>query len=151
MYIAPLFDRLADTPGTPGGSSSASARQGLVESVARELQLMLNTHGAPSLAEIERFPAIGSSVLNYGMPSLTGVAASAVNAGTVADRIRLALHDFEPRLKDVRVVAQPVDLARPELRFHIRGLLSGGNGEAPIVLETQIGLGSGDVAVAAGG
>lgn len=154
MTSPPLFDRLADTPdaavsGARGGP--AGARQALVESVARELQQLLNSHGSLAPAELERFPELRDSVLNYGMIPLTGVAASAVNIGAVAERIRASIEAFEPRLREVRVLADPFDPERPDLRFRIRGVLPLGEGEPPVVLETQVGLGTGDVRVAAGG
>ncbi len=154
MFSAPHFARLADTPDAAvgaGRNGAAAGRGGLGEYVAREVELLLNTPGTLAADELERFVELQGSVLNYGMPSLTGLAASAVNTGAGAERIRAAISSFEPRLRDVRVLAQPLDPVRPELRFQVRGVLPLGDNQAPVMLETQIGLGTGDVRVSSGG
>ncbi len=67
-------------------------------SVRQELNWLLNTVHLEASVDLERYPHVRASVLNYGMPDLTGRVSTsrAVNAraADIAEMIRI----FEPRL-----------------------------------------------------
>ena len=67
-------------------------------SVRRELNWLLNNVHLEASVDLERYPQVRTSVLNYGMPDLTGRVSTsrAVNAraADIAEMIRI----FEPRL-----------------------------------------------------
>ncbi|CAB3774907.1 hypothetical protein LMG29542_08289 [Paraburkholderia humisilvae] len=44
------------------------------------------------------YPEVDNSVLNFGIPDLTGAALSGIDAGVPQNRIRAVLLNFEPRL-----------------------------------------------------
>ncbi len=67
-------------------------------SVRRELNWLLNTVNLNAVQNLDRYPHVRNSVLNYGMPDLTGRVSTHVEvqnrAADIASQIRL----FEPRL-----------------------------------------------------
>ena len=80
-----LLDRLTDE--APG---NASARGGqsvtlseLRRSVLRDLNWLFNTSRLLTAAEIESWPQVRNSVLNYGLPALSGL-----NQSTFRDAVR---------------------------------------------------------------
>src|ERR1700761_3789823 len=78
-------------------------------SVRRELGWLLNTVHLGASVDLTPYPQVKTSVLNYGMPDLTGRASSPAavraRANQIADQIRV----FEPRLDDktLEVRAEP--------------------------------------------
>ncbi len=96
-----LLDRLTDTE--PHKSSErpeahyvdeARLRQALL----RDLQWLLNTTNASSNIDFEGLPAAEQSVVNYGMPALTGQMLSELDWKTVQASIRSIILQFEPRI-----------------------------------------------------
>jgi len=94
----PLFDRLA-------GGERTLGREGLRESVRRELGLLFNTRSSfPS----RRLGDVPLTVIDYGIPALTDfAAANADDHVRLAAALRTAIEAFEPRLTSVRVVVAP--------------------------------------------
>jgi len=85
------------------GSTSASEiarynESAMRNSVRRELNWLLNTVNLEAVEDLEPYPQVRTSVLNYGLPDLTGRistrGAIQARAGEIAETIRL----FEPRL-----------------------------------------------------
>lgn len=73
----------------------------LRESVLRDLQWLLNTGNLAATGELDHFPLIARSVLNYGIADLSGVTAIAMR-GKLEGMIRQAILDFEPRILRTR-------------------------------------------------
>ena len=94
----PLFDRLA------GGERTLN-RQGLKDSVRRELELLFNTRSSfPSRG----IPGAPLTVIDYGIPQLSDFAARNPNdQAALATALRVAIEAFEPRLASVRVLISP--------------------------------------------
>ena len=99
-----LFDRLcaADTVSAPTQSPEG---QDLRESLRLELLRLLNTRNGLSRAQ---FLACEGSVLHYGLPDLLGLCSqSDADLEAASQLVTHGLCLFEPRLKNVRVQAQP--------------------------------------------
>lgn len=94
----PLFDRLT-------GGERTLDRQGLRDSVRRELEQLFNTRSSfPS----RRVPGAPKTVIDYGIPTLTDYAARNTNdQSELAAALRIAIEAFEPRLASVRVLIAP--------------------------------------------
>jgi type VI secretion system lysozyme-like protein len=94
----PLFARLT-------GGERTLDRQGLRDSVRRELELLFNTRSSfPS----RRVPGAPLTVIDYGIPPLTDYAARNTNdQSELAAALRTAIEAFEPRLASVRVFIAP--------------------------------------------
>jgi len=80
--------------------------------VLRDLRSLLNTTAAEALpdegrAALLRYPAVLSSVVNYGIPALAGHVRTMDDFLELAQQIERAIECYEPRLRHVRV--RPTD------------------------------------------
>jgi type VI secretion system protein ImpF len=96
-----LLDRLTDDE--PDQQVEARERRvmsmrSLREGVLRDLAWLLNTTNLLSVTERTRLPHVANSVLNYGMPDMSGASLSGMNTADLERAIRQAIWDFEPRL-----------------------------------------------------
>jgi type VI secretion system protein ImpF len=96
-----LLDRLTDRD--PGNQQESRDRRVISESrlrasVIRDLEWLLNTASLDSTYDLEAFPAVRASTLNYGIPDLAGVVASSIEPAELEQSIRRAILRFEPRL-----------------------------------------------------
>jgi type VI secretion system protein ImpF len=110
-----LLDRLSDDE--PDKAVESRERRVLSlrtlrEGVLRDLAWLLNTTNLFSVIVAEKLPHLANSVLNYGMPNMSGSSIAGLNVGALERGIRQAIWDFEPRLirASVSVTALP-DLA----------------------------------------
>lgn len=96
-----LLDRLTDEePDNPAESRERrvlSVRT-LRESVLRDLAWLLNSVNLFSVTSDHQLPHLSGSVINYGMPDLSGVSMAGLNLQDIERGIRQAVWDFEPRL-----------------------------------------------------
>jgi type VI secretion system protein ImpF len=112
-----LLDRLTDDE--PDRQVEARERRvmsmrSLRDGVLRDLAWLLNTTNLLSVSarlQLQRLPHLASSVLNYGMPDMSGASLAGMNTGDLERSIRQAIWDFEPRLirSSVQVKAVPAD------------------------------------------
>ncbi|GAB2917729.1 type VI secretion system baseplate subunit TssE [Paraburkholderia jirisanensis] len=70
----------------------------LRECVTRDIGWLLNCTRHWSSEQLAEHPHVDTSVLNFGIPDLTGTALASVEASVLENRIRAALINFEPRL-----------------------------------------------------
>jgi type VI secretion system protein ImpF len=119
-----LLDRLTDDE--PGQAVEARERRvlsmrSLREGVLRDLAWLLNTTNLLSVSEFPRLPHVANSVLNYGMPDLSGASLASMNQGDLERAIRQAIWDFEPRLirSSVTVRALPTSDSITKIHFEI--------------------------------
>lgn len=122
----------------------------LRQSVLRDLGLLFNAMSLDDLVPMDRYPRVAASVLNYGLPSLAGIARTAVDPESVAARIRRAIELFEPRLSAVKVspVASHSERTLPSLDFRIEADLWGRPVSQRVLMQTRVDLDSGLVDVA---
>lgn len=97
-----ILDRLT---GDGGAASSAIRRGGLMNledlraSVIRDLEWLLNSESMTSMVDLEPYPYVQSSVLNYGMPDLAGATISTVRLEDLRAEVKRVIEDFEPRIE----------------------------------------------------
>jgi len=118
QWIPALLDRLTDERAGRGGDAAVAdsserwslSKQQLRERVVRDLGWLLNAQAMfdawdPILPDS---PAV-HSVINYGMPALSGRLLPDVDIRLFEQTIRQAIIDFEPRIipETLRVDAQP--------------------------------------------
>jgi type VI secretion system lysozyme-like protein len=125
----------------------------LREYVCRDLAALLNAVSLDATDDLTRYPQVSESVVNYGMPSLAGVAVVAVDPLKIATTIEAAIRKFEPRLRKVRVSPEAArDQADGHaLSFKIDAELWGQPTSQHLVLRTRIDTDSGNVSVADAG
>lgn len=138
---------------TPESGERFASMRRLREYVCRDLALLLNSTGIGQTVDLTRFPHVQHSVLNYGMPSLAGRSAAAVDVERTARAIEEVIRRFEPRLTRVQVTS---DQEREggdahQLAFRIEADLWGQPAPLHLVLRTRINTESGDVNVADSG
>jgi type VI secretion system protein ImpF len=97
------------------------------EGVLRDLSWLLNTGCHPPRDHMDDFPEVPRSVLNYGIPDLSGVTISHISASEIEQQLLRAIRFFEPRISreslSVRAVrdAEPTD--KNAVSFEIEGEL----------------------------
>jgi type VI secretion system protein ImpF len=145
-----LLDRLTDEA---PGSASARGTQGftlsdLRRSVLRDLNWLFNTSQLLKPEEARNWPQVKNSVLNYGLPSLSGMAASGVDLVQLERTLRQAILDFEPRILpdsvSVKAMLEGGSLDHHNtISLHIEGLLWAQPVPIEFLLRTQLDLESG--------
>ena len=77
----------------------------LRECVRRDLTWLFNTTSLSSIEALGGLPDVLRSVLNYGMPDLSGKTASSIDVRSLEQLLLRVIWDFEPRLikKSVKV------------------------------------------------
>lgn len=127
---------------------SISTRR-LRESVLRDLNWLLNSANFASRHDLSRYPQIQSSVLNFGIDTLTGRAASSVDPQQAARQILEAIRAFEPRLTRVTVTPELSDerMDNRTLSFKIDAELWGRPMPQRLMLRTRLDADSGDLSV----
>ena len=96
-----LLDRLSDDEpdnGTESRDRRVLSLRTLREGVLRDLAWLLNTTNLFSVTERHGLPHLANSVLNFGMPELSGTYLASRNTAELERTIRQAIWDFEPRL-----------------------------------------------------
>jgi type VI secretion system protein ImpF len=99
-----LVDRLID----PSSGGTAWRRgygiEQMMEAVRRDLEELLNTRQSTAGLSTD-FPEVQNSILGFGLPDLTNLAAhTEEQREEVGRHIEAAVQRFEPRLRNVRAV-----------------------------------------------
>jgi len=104
-------------PGT--GTGPVLSMRELRRIVQRDLDWLLNAGSLEPGTDLQRYPEIRRSVLNFGMPTLSGVIGGTLDGAQLAARIQETLQRFEPRLSHVRVtpIAATDGSEQPEFRI----------------------------------
>ena len=79
-------------------SASISSKQDIHACVRRDLEWLLNANQYFPNEELSDFPEIARSVLNYGVPDLTGKTVSGMNLAQLERMLFQAIINFEPRI-----------------------------------------------------
>src|SRR4029079_1036136 len=99
----------------------------LRESVRRDLTWLFNTPNMATMVDLATLPPVASSVLNFGLPSLSGQTTSSIDIPEMERLLRQAIWTFEPRLKPhsikVRLAADPLLMSHNALSFSIEAEL----------------------------
>ncbi len=77
---------------------SAVTETELRRQLNRDLESLLNTTNLDSAQNLEDFPAVARSILNFGIPELSRVTIDELPNRNLATEIRDALFRYEPRL-----------------------------------------------------
>lgn len=126
-------------------------RQNLRDCVKRDLQWLLNTHNLCQSDLEENYPETARSVLNYGLPDLTGRTASSLELGKLEKMLEKTILLFEPRiLRDslqLRLLSNESMLDHNALMFEITGQLWAEPAPLYLQLTTQLDLESGEIKI----
>jgi type VI secretion system protein ImpF len=149
-----LLDRLTDeapqNTASRGGQSLTLSE--LRRSVLRDLNWLFNSSQILKAQEAESWPQVRNSVVNYGLPPLSGLCASGLDLVQLERTLRKAIIDYEPRILPDSVSVKAL-LERESLdhhnvvSLHIEGLLWAQPVPIELLLRTQLDLESGQSSV----
>lgn len=129
------------------------SKRRLREAVLRDLAWLFNTTRLDSRTGLDAFPDVQRSVVNYGLPPLSGRAASSLEFRALERAIRQAILDFEPRILPSTLHVTALLLA-DELDHHnvigveIQGQLWAQPVPIELLVRTEIDLETGNVEIA---
>lgn len=109
-------------------------------SVMRDLAWLLNTVSFDSGHDLERFPQVRDSVVNFGVRDFAGRSLGRDAAREQAREIRRAIQRFEPRINPRTLRVEPrgrID-GSGKIGFVIEGEITGGPQLVPVRLKTDI-------------
>jgi type VI secretion system protein ImpF len=149
-----LLDRLTDlSPDKTQESRDQRvlSMQRLREGVLRDLGWLLNSVNLSAVQDLDEYPEVSRSVLNYGMPDLAGHTASGVDVHALERLLRQAVLDFEPRLirntVKVKLKLAESQMNHNAMTFHIEGELWAQPVPLHMFMKTEIDLEIGQVTV----
>jgi type VI secretion system protein ImpF len=149
-----LLDRLTDDEPRQGVESRERrviSVERLRQSVLRDLSWLFNTGRLSQTEDLDPYPEVACSVLNYGLRDLSGVVASSLRLEDLERSIRQAVWDFEPRiLRETVVIRATVEEGRMNVNslvFVIEGTLWAQPIPLRMFMKTEVDLETGQVLV----
>jgi type VI secretion system protein ImpF len=150
-----LLDRLTDDDPESTVETNESrviTRTRLRELVLRDLAWLFNTTQPGATVDWRSAPLARDSVLNYGLPALSGITASTIDPLVLQTRVRQAILDHEPRILphtlNVEVIVSDAQLDHHnQIGVRISGQLWAQPVPLELLLHTDIDLETGRVAV----
>jgi type VI secretion system protein ImpF len=122
-YVPGLLDRLMGEGMNTAPGSRAQIEQ-LKDSVARDLEALLNTRVGIKPELLDAHPEVRSSILNYGLIDFAGFClSSSEDRAAICTSLKEAIERHEPRLKNVTASLELDDGSVNRLNFVINGTL----------------------------
>ncbi|MBY6003064.1 type VI secretion system baseplate subunit TssE [Salipiger bermudensis] len=148
-----LLDRLTDE--APDRATDTAAHRmidvtRLRQILQRDLAWLLNCANLEAEHDLEAYPQVARSVLNYGLPAASGRNETRRRAETLRQAIRSAIERFEPRILPHSleiVVRQERARSGAIVSFDIRGDLWAEPLPVDLYLRTALDMSTGDVSV----
>ena len=149
-----LLDRLTDDERSNEKESRdkrvLSLRR-LREGVIRDLAWLLNTANLAVTEDLDPYPEVRRSVLNYGIPDMTGKTSSSTDPSEIERFLKQAILDFEPRIlrNGLRVLVSVTDaqMSHNAMTIEIQGEIWAQPVPERLFLKTEIDLETGSVSV----
>ena len=149
-----LLDRLTDND-PERRQESRDARvlspSRLRDCVRRDLAWLMNTTCLKAVQDLDDYPFVETSVLNFGLPDLAGRTTSTVDSALLEQSIRKVILDFEPRLVAktlrVKIFVDDKRMNRNAMFFDIEAELWSQPLPLRLFLRTAIDLESGSIDV----
>lgn len=148
LLMPSLLERLTDRHRASNDSretpeSWMNTRQDLHESLKRDLEWLFNTTNLAATEDLEPYPEVSQSVLNYGLPTLVGRTMSGVEPIKLERQIRNTILRYEPRIQPslrVRVVRDESGMNQGALSFDIEGEIHAQPTPIYLLLRTELDL-----------
>ena len=121
------------------------------EAVLRDLSWLLNAV-SPMGRQADAHVQVADSVLNYGLPAMSGQMASRIDVSLLERTIKQAILRFEPRVMSDSLEVRALDASsvldtHNVIEFEIRGLMWAQPVPLELLLRTQVDLEAGQVEV----
>lgn len=154
--VPSLLDRLTDNnpeTGTEVREARVLSVSQLRSCVLRDIAWLFNATRLEAVANLEPYPEIRRSTLNFGLPGLSGSVATGISLKDTGRAIRQAIIDFEPRLipDSVKVTLQDEQKSMDKhnvVSFRIEAQLWAQPAPVELLLHTDVDLESGQCRVA---
>lgn len=137
-----LLDRLAkDRPNSePWPDTRAKSLEMYRTSVKEDVEWLLNTR-QPTLPVLAHFPALASTVVNFGLPDIHEFhGGEGKDERALEMALERCIKAFEPRIRAPRVSIVRTDTLARSIKFQIEGVLRYEATEEPIRLDTVLEL-----------
>ncbi|MEY4563986.1 MAG: hypothetical protein RLZZ618_3263 [Pseudomonadota bacterium] len=149
-----LLDRLTDfdpSSRVEADDTRVMNKAQIREAVLRDLSWLLNAvKPLPQLAEL--YPQADDSVINYGLPPMSGHLASRIDVNLLERTIKQAILRFEPRVMEGSLEVKALDHSsvldtHNVIEFEIRGFMWAQPVPLELLLRTQVDLEAGQIQV----
>lgn len=131
---------------------SVSSLREIRACVKRDLDWLLNAHYFVPQEDLSAYPEIEQSVLNYGMPDLTGRTASGMDIPQLERELKQIILKFEPRILrqtlSINFVNADSSFSHNALAFEIEGELWADPVPIHMYLRTELNLENGGMSIA---
>jgi type VI secretion system protein ImpF len=121
------------------------------DSVKRDLSWLFNAVHLSTVEDLEGYPYVERSTVNYGFPDLAGRTVSTIDTAAMERTMRRVIWDFEPRLLrnsvKVKLVADPDKMGQNAMSFTIEADLWSQPIPMRLYLKTELDLEDGSVRV----
>ena len=140
--IPSLLDRLIDAdpdsdsdPIIPSGKQLSEIK----DNVRRDLENLLNTRLRKPV-NLQRYPELVSSVVNYGLPDFSHIAIESENEQVdFANTIAVIIERYEPRFSQVQVNIRPIgDGLQRALHVKISAILLVEPDPIPVIFDSRL-------------
>jgi type VI secretion system protein ImpF len=132
-------------------TASVSSLQEIRACVKRDLDWLLNASQYSPQEHLEGYPDVASSVLNFGIPDLTGKTVTGFDPAYIERLLKQVIVNFEPRIirrtLSVQVIADKTMFDHNALAFDIEGELWAEPQPLHLHLRTEFELEDGSVSV----
>ena len=112
--------------------------------ILRDLSWLFSCTNMAASQDLEAFPEVERSVLNYGLPDLSGQSVDSLKAGMLERMLDQAIRNFEPRILPktlkVRLLPADPDSGGNSLAFEIDGDMWAQPLPQHLYLETKLDL-----------
>lgn len=149
-----LLDRLTDLH--PDRKKESASQQVLSQNqykdaVIRDLGWLLNSVSMDSVFDLSGFPEAKLSVLNFGLPDISGHTASSIDTTILEKALKRVIYEFEPRIipnsLKIKVHSQPDLMSHNSLVFEIEGVVFGQPMPFQVMLRSELDLECGEFRV----
>ena len=133
-FMPGLFDRLIEHSGqTPAGTVPRMSLDEMKDSVARDLEALLNTRTVAPEDAFRRFPECARSIVAYGLHDFAGLSLSSFDdRAFICRSLEAAIARHEPRLRNVQARLELRDDAVNRLNFSITALMVVSSAHEPV-------------------
>jgi len=149
-----LLDRLTDLE--PAKTKESSSQQSMSqkqfkEAVIRDLGWLLNSVALDVCEDLDRYPEVKRSILNFGLPDMSGHTSSNVDIRSMENAIKSVIQQFEPRIINnslkVKIHSNPDEMSHNSLVFEIAGAVFGQPSPFQVVLKSELNMECGEFRV----
>ena len=146
-----LLDRITDLH--PDKKKESKSQQQLSQqeykaAVIRDLVWLLNSSSLDTVFDLDAYPAVRHSVLNYGLPDISGHTANSVDTQALEKSLKRVVYEFEPRIVPnslkLAVHSDPDEMSHNSLQFEIEGVVFEQPMPFQVMLRSRLDLESGD-------